>query len=173
MLIGERTNTSDTISTDARENEADYIITTDSPNDVNDVAQSQYERMKNDVSNRNKASEAENNENSSWPGSVVYHKNQEKSLPYLSKKTMPLFWKIILLMITMHKTFQKTGMILWCPKYLKAMIEMKIRVLEEENTTSGLILVQTTQKTSDNKGKIKLRLKRNADLSSAFSLQFL
>ena len=66
------TLTSDTNSTDAREIEADYMIMTDSPNDV---AQSQNERMKNDVSDRNEANEAEKNEHSDWPDSAVYHKN--------------------------------------------------------------------------------------------------
>ena len=66
--------TSDTNSTDARENEADYIFTTDRPNNVKDVAQSHNERMKNDVSNRNEASEAEKNENSHWPESADYQK---------------------------------------------------------------------------------------------------
>ena len=64
MPNGEKPITSDTSSTDARENEVDYMITTDSPNDVNDVEQSQHERMKKDVSNRNDANEAEKNQNS-------------------------------------------------------------------------------------------------------------
>ena len=42
--------------------------------------------MKSDVSNTNEASEAARNENSDWPDSAVYHKNQEKSLPYLSER---------------------------------------------------------------------------------------
>ena len=49
------------------------------------MAQSQNERMKNDVTNRNEANEAEKNEDSDWPDSAVYHKNHEKSLPDLSK----------------------------------------------------------------------------------------
>ena len=66
----------------------DYIITTDSPNDVNDAAQRQNERMESDVSNRNEASEADrnDNENSDWPHSAVYHKDQEKSLPDMSER---------------------------------------------------------------------------------------
>ena len=70
----ERPVTSDTNLTDARENEADYIITTDGPNDVNDAAQRQNERMKNDVSNINEANKAEKNENSDWPDSAVDNK---------------------------------------------------------------------------------------------------
>ena len=74
------------ILSDASENEADYIITTDSPVDVNDAARSRNERMKSDVSKTNEANEAARNENSDWPDSAVYHKNQEKSLPDLPEK---------------------------------------------------------------------------------------
>ena len=42
--------------------------------------------MKNDVSNRNEASDAGRNENSEWPDSAVCHKNQGKSLPDLSER---------------------------------------------------------------------------------------
>ena len=42
--------------------------------------------MKSDVSNTNEASEAARNENSDWPDSAVYHKNQEKFLPDLSER---------------------------------------------------------------------------------------
>ena len=62
-------------ASDAHEKEADYIITTDSPNDVNDAAQNQNLRLKSDVSNRNEGSEAARNENSDWPDSAVHHKN--------------------------------------------------------------------------------------------------
>ena len=68
---GEQLVTAEANSSDVHENEADYIITTDNPNDVNDAAQSQNERLKNDVSNRNEAGEAARNENSDWPDSAV------------------------------------------------------------------------------------------------------
>ena len=44
--------------------------------------------MESDVSNRNEASEADrnDNENSDWPHSAVYHKDQEKSLPDMSER---------------------------------------------------------------------------------------
>ena len=42
------------------------------------------------------------------------------------RKTMPIFWKEILQMETIHKILQKEGMILSCPKYPNTMIEMKI-----------------------------------------------
>ena len=56
----------ETNSSDSHGNEADFIITTDSLNDVIDAAQSQNEKMKSDVSNRKEASEAARNENSDW-----------------------------------------------------------------------------------------------------------
>ena len=54
---GEQPGTSNTDSSDAHENEGDYIIMTDNPNDVNDAAQRQNERLNDDVSDRNEAIE--------------------------------------------------------------------------------------------------------------------
>ena len=42
--------------------------------------------MKSDVSKTNEASEAARNENSDWPDSAVYHKNQENFLPDVSER---------------------------------------------------------------------------------------
>ena len=86
MPIGDRPSTAEANSNDANENEADNVITTDSPKADNDAAQSQNEKMKNDVSNTNEATEATKNENSDWLDSAVYHKNLEKSLPDLSER---------------------------------------------------------------------------------------
>ena len=71
---------------DANENESDYVITTDYPNDVNDAKRSRNERMKNDVSNANEASEANENENSDWPNQAVSPKDQEKSVPNTAER---------------------------------------------------------------------------------------
>ena len=86
MPNGEQPVTSDADSNDACENEADYIITRDGLNEVNDAAQRQNERINDDVSNRNEATEAEKNENFDWPDSAVYPKNKEQSLPDLSER---------------------------------------------------------------------------------------
>ena len=86
LLNGERPITTEANTSDASENEADYIITTDSPNADSDAAQNQNGRMKSDVSNRIEATEVFRNENSDWPDSAVYHKNQANSLPDLSEK---------------------------------------------------------------------------------------
>ena len=83
---GERPTTTEANTSDANENEADYIITTDCPNDVNDAAHSRDERIESDVSNTNETTEATKNEISDWPDSVVYHKNPENFLPDLSLK---------------------------------------------------------------------------------------
>ena len=83
---GERLTTAKANADNASENEADYIITTDRPNDVNDTVHSRDKRMKSDVSNANEDSDATRNENSDWPDSAVYHKNPEKSLPGLSER---------------------------------------------------------------------------------------
>ena len=110
-----------------------YVI--DDNDHYNDTVHSRDKRMKGDVSNANEGSDATRNENSDWPDSAVYHKNPEKSLPDLSErqKTMQIFQNEILLMIAMHKSLQKGGMILSCPKYRKMMKEMKIGVLEVED----------------------------------------
>ena len=105
-----------------------YIITTDSPNDVNDAAQNQNERTKSDVSNRYEATEAVTNENSDWPDAAVYHKNQEKSLPDLSErqKKDANFLKRISNDENDAQTSPNRGMILSCLKYRKMMIELNV-----------------------------------------------
>ena len=82
----QRPITTEANTNDANENEADYIITTDSPNADNDAAQNQNKRMESDVSNTNEATKATRNGNSDSPNSAVYHKNLEKSLPDLSDR---------------------------------------------------------------------------------------
>ena len=86
MPNGDQSITADANANDAHENEADYIITTDSPNDIKDVARRLNERTKSDVTNRNDASEAARSENSDWPNSVVSPKKKEKFLPNLSER---------------------------------------------------------------------------------------
>ena len=81
LTNSERPTTPETNVNDANENESDYVITTDYPNDVNDAVRSRTERMRNDVSNTNEASEANENENSDWTNPAVSQENQEKSMP--------------------------------------------------------------------------------------------
>ena len=68
---GEQLITSDADSSDASENEADYIITRDNLYDVNNAAQRQNERLNDDVSKRKEATEVERNENSDCRDSAV------------------------------------------------------------------------------------------------------
>ena len=86
MPNGERPTTTEANTNDVNENEADYIITTDSPSADSDATQTPNKRMKNDVSNTNEATDATTNKNSDWPDSAVHHKNQEKCLPDLSER---------------------------------------------------------------------------------------
>ena len=81
MLNGERPNAAETNSSDEYENEADYIITRDETNYADRAANSRNERLNDDVTKRNEASEATRNEQSDWPNPAVYPNNQEKSLP--------------------------------------------------------------------------------------------
>ena len=124
----ERPSTAKANADNASENEADYIITTDCPNDVNDAEHSRDKRLKSDVSNANEDSEDTRNENSDWPDSAVYKKIQKNLCRICpkDKKTMQMFQNEILLMKAMHKNLQKGGMILSCPKYRKMMKGMKV-----------------------------------------------
>ena len=84
--------------------------------------------MKSDVSNTKEASEAARNENSDWPDSAVYHKNQEKSLPDLSdrQENEANFSEKNSTDETDAQKSPKRGMIVSCPKYRKMMKEMII-----------------------------------------------
>ena len=78
---GEQPNAAEPSHSDVDENEADYIITSDETKYADHAAQSRNERLHDDVTKRNEASEALRNEESDWPNPAVSPKNQEKSLP--------------------------------------------------------------------------------------------
>ena len=59
----------------------DYIITRDKTNYADRAAHSRNERLNDDVTEKNEASEASRNEESDWTKPAVYPKNQENSLP--------------------------------------------------------------------------------------------
>ena len=69
------------INTDANENEVDYIITRDESNDAANAAHNRNERLCDDVTKRNEATEAIRNEEFDWPNPAVSPKTQGKSLP--------------------------------------------------------------------------------------------
>ena len=95
------------------QNEADYIITSDSPNGINDVAQRQNERMKSNVRNRNDTREAARSEISDWPNPAVSSKNKEKKLAEsVQKITMQFLQNEILPIKTLHKILRKREMII-------------------------------------------------------------
>ena len=145
---GERPITTEANTSDANENKADYIITTDRPNAESDAAPSQNERMKSDVSNRNEDTEAVRNENTDCPDSAVYHKNQEISLPDQSERQEndASFWEGNSANENDAENSPKKGLTLSCPKYPKMTLEMKTWVLEVGDTISGLILIQTLRR---------------------------
>ena len=88
MPNGEQPVSVETNSSDVHENEAVFIITTDSQNDVNDATQSQNERLKSDVSNRNEAHEAASNENSDWPDSKIPFRDYSWVGPFMVHKVL-------------------------------------------------------------------------------------
>ena len=82
---GEQPLRSNDESTEADENEVDYIATINNLHDVNEPPQRRREILLDDVSKRNEATEATRNGNSDLPNVAVYPKNQAKFLPDLSK----------------------------------------------------------------------------------------
>ena len=78
---GERPSAAETNSSDANENEVDYIITRDESNHTDRTAHSRNEQLTDDVTKRNEANEATRNEESDWPNPAVSPKSQEKSWP--------------------------------------------------------------------------------------------
>ena len=63
---GERPSTAQQNSNDAHDNEADYIITRDETNYTDRTEYSRNERLIDDATKRNEASEATRNEESDW-----------------------------------------------------------------------------------------------------------
>ena len=83
---GEQPNAAEPSHSHVDENEADYIITSDETNYADHAAQSRNERLNDDVTKRNEASEATSNEESYWPNPAVYPENPEKPLPNTDEK---------------------------------------------------------------------------------------
>ena len=83
---GEQPNAAEPSHSDVNENEADYIITSDETNYADHAVQSRIERLIDDVTNRNEATEATSNEESDWPNPAIYQENPGKSLPNTDKK---------------------------------------------------------------------------------------
>ena len=81
LPIGEQPNAAEPSHSDVDENEADYIITNDETDVADYAARSRNERINDDVTKRNTASEATRNEESDWPNPAVSPKCREKSLP--------------------------------------------------------------------------------------------
>ena len=81
MPTGEQPNAAEPIQSDVDENEADYIITNDETDYADHAARSRNERLNDDVTKRNAASEATRNEKSDWPNPAVFPKCRENFLP--------------------------------------------------------------------------------------------
>ena len=78
---GEQPNAAQPNTSDAHENEVDYVITSDESNLADRAPHSRNERLIDDVTTRNEASEQSRNDKPDWPNPAVSPKNQEKSLP--------------------------------------------------------------------------------------------
>ena len=108
---GEQPSPAETNSSDAHENEEDYIIARDESNPADFAAHSSNERLSDDVTKRNEAREGTRNEKSDWPNLAVYPKNQEKSSPDTDErlKKMKIFRKEIPIMKKTHKILLTGG----------------------------------------------------------------
>ena len=128
LPIGERPSAAQPNANDAHANEVDYIITRDESNYDDHSTWNRNGRLNDDVTTRNKASEALRNEDSDWPNPAISQKAKKNPcrIRQIDRKTMKFFQKEIRWMKTMYKILQKGGLILSCPKYLKTMLEMKV-----------------------------------------------
>ena len=86
MPNGEQPNAAEPRHSDVDENQADYIITSDETNYADHTAYSRNERLNDDVTKRNDASEATSNEEPDWPNPAVYPGNPENSSPNTDKR---------------------------------------------------------------------------------------
>ena len=77
---GEQPNAAQPNTSDAHENEVDYVITSDESNLADRASHSRNERLIDDVTTRNEASEQPRNEEPDWPNPAISPKNHEKSL---------------------------------------------------------------------------------------------
>ena len=78
---GEQPNAAQPNTSDARENEVDYVITSDESNLADRASHSRNERLIDDVTTRNEASEQSRNEEPVWPNPAISPKSHENSLP--------------------------------------------------------------------------------------------
>ena len=108
---GEQPNAAGPSHSDVDEKEADYIITSDETKHADRTAHSWNERLNDDVTKRNEASEATSNEQSDWPNPAVSPKTQEKSSPNTDErlKRDENFSKRTLATETMHKILLTGG----------------------------------------------------------------
>ena len=122
---GEQPGTPNDEPSDADENGFDYITTRDVLNDVNDAAQSCSEGLIDDVNKINETTEYARIDNSYWPESAVYPKNQETYVPKLSKgqKNNAKFMEGNSSNGNDPQDSPNRGMILSCPKYHKMRFE--------------------------------------------------
>ena len=125
---GEHPHAAEPSHSDVDDNEADYIFTSDETSYADHAARSRNERLNHDVTKRNEASEAASNDKSDWPNPAVHPKSQEKTLPNTDErpKNDEFLSERNLTKENDAQSSPKRGMILSCPKYLKAMLEMKV-----------------------------------------------
>ena len=124
---GERPSAAETNSSDANENEVDYIITRDESNHADCTAHSRNEQLTDDVTKRNEADEETRIEESDWPNLAVSPKSQETSSPNSDEglKNDESFSQRNPMNENDAQNSPKRGMTLLCPKYWKMIPERK------------------------------------------------
>ena len=128
MPNGEQPNTAEPSHSDVDENEADSIITNDETHHADHAARTRNERLIDDVTKRDAASEATRNEQSDWPNPAVSPKNRGKSLPNSNERLEndEKFSERNSINENDAQNSLKRRMILSCPKYPKTTLKMKV-----------------------------------------------
>ena len=136
-----------------QENEADNIISRDESNHADRKAHSRNERLNDDVTKRNEASEATRNEESDWTNPAVYPKNQGKSLPNTAEglENNENFSERKSTNENDAQNSPNRGDDIIVPEISEKDARNESLSPRGGNIISGLTLIQTTQKTSDTK----------------------
>ena len=125
---GERPSAAETNSSDANENEADYIITRDETKYADHEASNRNERLNDDVTKRNETTDMTRNEKTDWPNPAGSPKTHEKFSPNTDEglKNDENFAERDSMNENDAQNSPNRGVILSCPKYQKMMLGIKV-----------------------------------------------
>ena len=148
---GEQSNAAEPSHSDVDENEADYIITNNETDYADHTTRSRNERLNDDVTKRNPASEATRNEEFDWPNPAVPPKGRETSLPNSDEgqKNDENSSQRSSMKENDAQNSPKRGDDIIVPEISENDARNESLSPRRGNIISGLILTQTTQETLD------------------------